>query len=153
MAAHEGGDALDTRRNRMVAQKSPFDGGAHGRVIGGQGGVAQFVMAFAIEFERLGDAGQVIAQRGGPRFLLRFLLNRGLTRNLFIRRSRNPGGHGGFVILRGFLRRRQRGRWRDAMRLLREPAKRLLLGWNQQAAGSSKGCSGQSSVQTRSLHQ
>ncbi len=149
MPAHEGGDTLDTRRNRMFAQKGPLDGGAHGRVIGGEGGVAQFVMAFAIEFERLGDAGQVIAQRGGPRFLLRFLLNR----NLLVRRSRNPGGHGGFVILRDFLRRRQRRRWRQAMRLLREPAERLLLGWNQQAAGSSQGCSGQSSIQTRSLHQ
>ncbi len=122
----------------MLAQKSPFDSGAHGRVIGGQGGVAQFVMAFAIEFERLGDAGQVITQGGGPRFFL----NRGLSGKLSPRRRRNPCGHGGLLVLRGFLSRRQRGRWRDAMRLLREPAERLLLGRNKQAAGRGEGCAG-----------
>jgi hypothetical protein len=39
------------------------------------------------------------------------------------------------------------------MRLLREPAERLLLGRDKQAAGRGEGCAGQSSVQTHYLHQ
>ncbi len=97
MGAHEAGDALHPRLDRMIAQKFPFHGSAHQGIMGRQRRVALFGLAFVIEFQGHGGAGKVVAEffRAGGGFRRGDRRHCDRRRILGARRDRREAGAAG----------------------------------------------------------